>query len=284
MYLKGCVLFTAILFSVVSCGHSPTPKRASPFGITAEQREWMDPFFKELMLEHSAIYTLWGSKPITNCTLYYYTDEEIQEWYDNMTEEERKTAIVRINPYFEDKWEKWEKIQNQFPMTRYLLFKTKNPTCEKSAFVYFVNILETAHVLRQHYALFKEAVGADFDPFEMACDFKNIDSPFWEKARGNAALYGILFGFGERNSWFFQWKYFTKNLKNMPVADAISFKASDEPRCGKYSITDFSLPIFMIFSERTDEMVETYKKEREEIKNIYKRQDFLELTLKKLTS
>ncbi len=247
----------------------------------------MEPFFKEFLLEGSAIYTLWGSKPITRCILYYYTEEEIQYWYDHMSDEEKKNSYVREDPHFEKNWENWEKVQDQFPMTRYLLFKTDNPiepkTDPKTAMVYFVDILQTALTMLQHYEVFKEAVGAEFNPFDMAYDFKNKDSLFWQRVTDNSALMGILFGYGVENSWMFHWKHFDHDEKNEHFAKALTPKSSDDSRRGKSTLADFPLPIFMVFNEK-DKMVKKYQKEREEIKNIYKGQDFVELTLQKLTS
>lgn len=247
----------------------------------------MEQFFKELLLEEGAIYTLWGSKPVTRCVLYYYTEEEIEEYYNQMTEEEKKEAIIREDPLFEENWEKWASIQNRFPMTRYLLFKRNNygDKENKTALLYFVNILETALAMQRHYAMFKAVVGEDFNPFDMACEFNNIDSPFWKKVNDHAALIGILFGFGERNSWSFYWKYFGHQEKYERVAEAIPSQVSDpQHQYGQSSLADFSLPVFMIVGDGKDEMVEKYRKEREEIKKIYKGQDFIELTLHKMMS
>jgi hypothetical protein len=247
----------------------------------------MEPFFQELLLEGSAIYTLWGSKPITRCILYYYSEEELQYWYDHMTEEEKKTSFVRENPHFEENWEKWEKIQDQFPMTRYLLFKTDNPieskTDPKTAMVYFVNILQTALTMLQHYELFKEAVGTEFNPFDMAYDFKNRDSPFWQLVSDNSALMGILFGYGRENSWMFHWKHFDHDEKKDHFAKIVTTYSSDYSRQGKNKLADFSLPAFMVINTK-DKMIKKYRKEREEIKKIYKGQDFVELTLQKMTA
>lgn len=150
-------------------------------------------------------------------------------------------------------------------MTRYLLFKRDNYSDpeNKTALVYFVNILETALTLRQYYTMFKEVVGSDFDPFEMACDFKNYNSPFWGKVNRHAALMGILLGFGERNAWAYHWKHFTTSAEYQHTAEAISFKLSNVSGRGNSSITNFSLPTFMVVDDGVDEMVEKYQKKRE---------------------
>lgn len=281
-HLKRIFILLAIVLFVVSCSHSP--KQESLFDITAEEREWMEPFFKELLLEETAIYTLWGSKPVTRCVLYYHTDNELEELYNQMTEQEKKEVFFRENSHFEENWEKWEKIQSRFPMKRYLLFKVDNPGSEKTALVYFVNILETALTMRQHYAMFKNVICEDFDPFEMACDFKNINSSFWKKIHENVALTGILFGFGARNSWSFQWKYFPENAEYEHLAEAIFLNTSDTPRHGKSSLINFSIPIFKVVDDGLDKMVEKYQREREKIKKTYEGQDFVRVTLEQMIS
>lgn len=47
--------------------------------ITEDEREWMDRFFKELFLESAAIYTLFGSKPISGQSIIDISSKEYQK-------------------------------------------------------------------------------------------------------------------------------------------------------------------------------------------------------------
>jgi hypothetical protein len=57
---------------------------------------------------------------------------------------------------------------------------------------------------------------------------------------------------------------------------------SDSSRRSIYSINDFSIPAFKSFNI-IDPVVDHFRDERNRIKEIHKGQDFLDLTLKKLT-
>src|SRR5712672_1347630 len=95
-------LFFSILFLISSC--HKTAQIPNSYELTAEERIWMENFFTGVMLQNRAIYTLCGSKPIASLTLHYHTDGEIQEYYDQMTEEEKKTAIYVEDYHLAKNW------------------------------------------------------------------------------------------------------------------------------------------------------------------------------------
>ena len=234
------------------------------------------------MLEEKGVYTLYGSKPMTTVVAYYYTQEEKNEIYELMTEEEKSTAVFVEYDFFAENWEKWTKIQDRFPMKRYLLFKRDIPDDPKAAIVYFVDILNLALTLNEHYTMIKTIIGEDFNPFDVASEYADPDSNFWKKMKGHSALTGILFGYGAKNSWCFHWKHWDHSDQVDDIAQSITNRASDNSRDGKATLKNFQIPIFASFANGKDEVIEKYEKEREQIKKIYKGKDFLETTLQKL--
>lgn len=146
-----------------------------------------------------------------------------------------------------------------------------------------MDVLKTAALIQDHYEAFKEAIGVDFDPLELALSLREKDSIFWKKLKGQAHLWGLLFGFGKMNSYLFQWNHFDSPPsypdfceKSFGYLSEDSFKKEV-----KHTIENFPLPAFMSFNA-IDPIVERFKEERDRIKEIYKGQDFLELTLKKI--
>lgn len=242
----------------------------------------MEQFFTGVMLQNRAIYTLCGSKPITCLSLHYHTDEEIQAYYDQMTDEEKKTAIYVEDYYLTKNWKKWEQIRSRFSINRYVFYKRNDLNDPKFAHVYFVDPLKVAQAISENYNIFKDIAGFDFDPLHEAFQIEK-GSAFWNKVERNPVICGILFGFGVKNSLKFYWKHWGQPEDSEEFTDCVDPYRSDGLKDGKSSLENLTLPAFTSFFKE-DEVIEKYKTEREAIRNDYQGKDFLDYTLQKLTS
>jgi len=244
----------------------------------------MEEFFRGVMIEESAIYTLWGTKPVTVIIIDYYTDEEKDAFLNQMSEEELKTAVWSTDYCVGEKWEKWDKLRERFSINRYLLFK-KPHSDPKLACLYFVDILQLAATLQEHYELFKRETGMDFDPIQVVLEMEKGSkfwNEVWDKSPSNTHLIGILFGFGLKNSFCYQWKWWP-SVEFEKIANTLKQKSSSgRSQGGDATIDHLLIPSFASFFNE-DEVIEQYNREREKIKKIYKGHDFLDVTLRKLT-
>ncbi len=281
MNLKPLCLFFSIIFILSGC--HKTAQSPISYELTAEESAWMEKFLKDVMLDESAIFTLCGSKPMTTIDIHYHSDEEVWAWYNQMSDEEKKTAVMVEDYDLPENWDKWEKICSRFPMNRYLFFRRVNPEDPKFASLYFVDVAKVAQTLQENYTIFKRETGFEFDPHEVALAMEDWPE-FWDEVFGNSTLVGLLFGFGLKNSSNFTSKY--RDHPEICEESFESFKSyfSDEPAYGKVTVSEFPLPIFASFSNGEDEVIEKYKKERKAIQREYQDKDFLKLTLQKLTS
>jgi hypothetical protein len=244
---------------------------ASDYPLTSDEKAWMEPFFRGVMLQQGAIYTLCGSKPMTMISL----DDEQQLLAENQkAKREKKKRIVLEDYHLLQNWEKWESIKSHFPLHRYLFFK-------KHATLYFADMTKVALALQEHYNVFKKETGLDFDPLSESLALER-GSEFWDKTWDHPALLGLLLGYGIKNSFCFQWKYANLSDTHEKLAGSLLFQFTDQPQGGKATFDKLSLPIFASFSEGEDEVVEKYKREREAIRDIYEDKNFLSLTLQKL--
>ncbi len=245
--------------------------------LTSEEKAWVEPFFRGVMLQHNAIYTLCGSKPMTMIAIDL--EEEMQNSGKN-----KKNRIVTEDYHLLQNWENWEKMGSRFQLNRYLFFKKIDSTDPKRATIYFADMTKIALVLQENYNLFKRETGLDFDPLSESLTMEQ-GSEFWNKTFDHPALLGILLGYGIKNSFCFQWKYCNlPESTHEKLARSLLFQFSDQPQGGKATFDKLSIPIFASFSEAEDEMIEKYKKEREAIRAIYEDRNFLTLTLQKLTA
>ena len=280
--LKQIIVFSIIFF--LSTAHVD----AASFELNQQERKWMQKFFHDLLFVEGGIYTLWGSKPMTEIVLVHYTEEEVEAILKGAPEEETRNCYVNDCYDLPENWEKWEGIKNRFPIKKYLLFRSHFDADEKISFVYFVDILKTATVIQSNYALFQKAVGFDFHPFEAVLSMPDNTSVFWQKVRESKEsplLWGVLFGYGEINASAFHWKYFDCPQSCKKNIEAYSFQFSNPPPKGqtRLSSDNFILPSFASFTNE-DQVIKRYEKERKKIKKTYKGKDLLQLTLQKLTS
>jgi hypothetical protein len=275
--LTPFLAFCAIIFLISGCDNSRNPSAYNP---TQEEKEWMNTFFTGLMLQQRGIYTLCGSKPMTCIPLHYHSDEEVQAYYDQMTEEEKKTAIYVEDYQLAQNWEKWEQVRARFPIHRFFLFKVKSDD-PNFADVYFVDPTKVMRAISENYRIFKDVAGFDFNPEQEAFLIEK-GSPFWEKVHHHPVTTGILFGFGTNNSLKFYQKYWNTDGQIKYCAENFDCYPSDNLTDGASTLNNLTLPAFMSFFKE-DEVILKYKKEREAIREEYKGKDFLDYTLQKLT-
>lgn len=242
------------------------------------------------------------------------SNKKDMKFYENLSslEKKEKAFLVEDKNFIydiEDLWDKWEKIQHRFNMKKqFLLVKRERPESRwKDVFpdtaamydVFFVDVFKTANIIQENYELFKQAVEYDFDPFKVVLELEDKSSKFWDKIRGKdpwkySYLWGLLYGFGKKNSFYHYWNsrhYRDSNCeeKEKLVATSIkkwsSCKYKHRPSfCDSdaYTISNFTIPIFVSYTKE-DPIVSQYEKEKEDIKKLYKGKDFVRFTLELLT-
>lgn len=262
----------SLLLLLVVFVFSSSLKNTETYKATPEEKAWMEPFFKGIMLQNQAIYTLCGSKPLTMIPL-----ENLQSDVKS-----KKNRIVMEDYHLSENWENWEKVKSKFHLRRFAFFKKADAENPTQSTIYFADLTKIALLLQENYAHFKRETGLDFHPLAESLALEK-GSEFWNKAFESPALVGLLLGYGMKNSFCFQWKYCNLPSTHEKFADSILFQFSDQPHSGKATFDKLPLPIFASFAEGEDEVVERYKRERKLIQETYDEKDFLTLTIQKLT-
>lgn len=268
--------FILTIFFFVSCQKSSHPL------VKDDEKIWIGKFFKDLFLEEGAIYTLWGSKPITRIILYEYSEEEVDNYNKSLTQNEIKNSRIRMNYDLPVNWKKWKAIEDRFPMKRYMLFEAKWHDDPEVKFIYFVDILKTALILQEYYEEFRKVVGFDFNPVKEVYKMKEDDPIFWKKL--NSSLWGLLFGYGKHNSYAFYWKNFDHTRETENFFTNLEGKSSNnQGLIGNQNRTlkNLGIPSFISFFSN-DPVVEEYQKEKEFIQKTYKHRCFIKKTIDRL--
>jgi len=270
--IKIYILITFFIF-FTSCSES-TNKQTEKFNLTFEEQLWLEKFFRYFMLHETAIYTLIGSKPLTEITLCYdkepeetfreknkeeysyfllnQNDEKDLKFYNSLSSLEKKEKAYLIKDInfiynIEDLWDKWEKIQHRFNIKeRFLLIKKERPKNEwKDIFpnykiiydVFFVDVFKTAFVIQENYELFKLAVGYDFDPIKVVLELEKETSSFWDKIRGKGSWqYSYLWGllFGFGKENSFFHYWNNRHIRQSDCDEKEKLVATSVKKCGSW--------------------------------------------------
>lgn len=267
------MLLRSFIFVILICFFGCQNKNQK-WQLSSDEYRALQRVFQYVMLEEGGIYTLCGDKPITCFTI---------------GENPKANGIPMSHLSLKD-WNTYEQVGKRYNSNRFLFVKIPHPVPVPGVGPfedgYFVNIPETATVLQEHYSLFRERVGFDFDPMVQVYDIQNPSSVFWNKTLKNKFLLGILLGFGKKNAYLFEeWAKATKQQGDLAgKISALSTGFSDTLSTNR-TIRELSLPIFRTFpTEENEQFLEKYRKQKQKIEEIYRGHDFVEMTLENLVS
>ena len=271
-----CVIFSFFL-SNFSC---ESPKQN--LLIDKEDREIVDDFLRHVAISELGVYTILGSKPMSWFHIPQVQPiDELKERYEAMPEDFRKKiSIEKFNTNkqiaeLREICKKWKEIQYKYVGEHFAIHFD-----EEMRSGTLVNIPLAIYALRKYYQDFFSVVGSEFDPTIAAKEIGNNSSEFWKIIKKNHYLKGLLFGFGEKNSKFFQWEL-EKSI-SFPFRVASYNSPWLKKRRFRYvmgeKIEDLDIPQFIVY-QPVDETVEKYLLEKERIIQIYKKRDFAETTV-----
>lgn len=276
-------LFLVCVFC--SACSSPSHKNMSRNGLEEDQK-WIDKFFQEFFFETASIYTLFGTKPMSEVLLVSATEQERLEsflpYLNTLDIKDRNEFIQELKKSSQsydldknwDKWVKWKKQRGPSPF----LF-VKRPIDDHLSSGYIINAQEVVWILRKHYDLFCRELGLEFDPLNAILDFENLQSVFWNKVFDSHLLQGILHGYGERNSYFFSEQM--KLQKEDPHQfDRYCIFRGPSPKEKKEPLP---LPMFRSYTTSgSDPVLVQYKEERRKIQQELKGKDFTQVVFSRL--
>lgn len=205
-----------------------------------------------------------------------FIDEEEKQAIYSLQSEKLKNhiSLKKFSPSRLDckqLWRDWKKVEKKCLGKQFLFVEY-----EKWENGIFINIPAAAYVFKKYYNEFVKVVGQQFDPYTAVYKIGNSADPFWNAVEKNHYLMGLLLGFGEKNSQFFQWES-DKGLQYQRSASVFDLGTDKNPQV--LNITDLTIPPFATYG-LIDDQVERYKEEREKIIQFYKGKEFTEHTLR----
>ncbi len=227
---------------------------------------------------------MYGTKPVSLSIFCKYKDVLTEEEKEQVLKDHPNARQKRYD--YEANYDKWLQIKDRFQIKQYL-FGAFPGSFGKDEFdvIVFVNIEMALRTLLNYYEHFHRVLG-DFDPFQVVFEVENRGSMFWNAILKNHALIGILLGFGADNSQFFDWnmKYIDEQNKMGDFVRSLPSCFNTDEDIENYGPNNFELPVFKVFGLYPDTgIVQTYKKEREQIKQLYKGRNEVDVALEWLT-
>lgn len=161
--------------------------------ITSDEKKELSAFFEEIILKDSFGYTIFGDKPISFAA--YNTATYIDNFDDC-------SFLV-----LERGGEIWKKYADLFPNSNFI-FKFESFVKDGRQEIYLINKKAVYSVVSDHIEIFKKNLGDDdFSPEKLLLALENKDTTIQGILHDNEGLFGILLGFGYKNSFAFQRKY-----------------------------------------------------------------------------
>lgn len=255
-------------------------------------------FLENVMIRHKGLYVLMGSKPMCCFDVEDPFSEKVkQRSYKNYIQNKQKdnshedpwtyeeykkhwawNEDVSLRFHHGKLWDIWMEKKNPSVSKCFKFVKRRSPFDPDIDVGYFINVPSATYILKKNYDLFLQLTGIDFDPMTILDEVSHNDSVFWEKVFQTHQLVGLLYGFGERNSFFFDWG--AKNDAFPPSPDKVILL---DPRyvnefTAKISYKDLKLPLFGTYTVE-DPLMENYKKERKYILKELKGKDFVDTVM-----
>ena len=270
-------------------------------------------FLENVIIREGGLYTLLGTKPITEFDIEGTIEETEDDFRQNygslkafieksekelaLTEEKRTSFNPKsetLPPYesYRSKcierrdslkslnhkrlWEEYKEKQIALD-PKFCILSRKSPYGEGSIGL-FVNIPNLIYILYHYREEFTERLHRDFEPNEVISQINDEDSMFWNAVFKDHFLSGLIYGYGERSSYLFNWS--GKYLQSVSEERRAFF--SNEERLKKsanlitnYHIkpSDLPIPDFFYFGVSDPKGLE-YEIEREKILEHFNNKNF----------
>lgn len=245
--------------------------------LSNEEKIALEVFFRKILLEDSFAYVLFGSKPIATAMFYQHIPE---------AEKDELNCAVKKG------WTLWHKHKHRFILKNYIL-RSIGSEEDKGIKIVLVNKKRLLEEVENNLPVFQQRLGKDFTPSKLLELFEYDPNPFKDVLQSQHLLIGIIYGFGKHNSSVFEkeWKKMKKlqDLKKFSSQEELQKamgKTETFQRCFEGGSTFIKLPKFNYDHKHkeTRSLMERYQNECLYIDRVYKNNDFLQITLEKLTS
>lgn len=220
-------------------------------------------FLEKILVEEGGVYTLFGSKPLTDILIFKGTERDIS------LKELSKTSLQEI-VYVEDRtleyFEAWKRFSKRLKFHKFRFFERTSLYDPLYTSYFFLNVERAKEVYEENREIFTRKLGK-WVPFDEA--LKELEDPhsiFWGIVLTDHELAGLLYGYGKENVESFG--------KYSPSKTRFSETRKQNTK------VQFPLPVYAV--SENDRTTKRYREEQAKIQEIYRARPFLEVTLKRI--
>lgn len=284
LILNFCKLYAQDVQSVLS-------------NISVEDKKDLSTFFSFIMKGNHLAYTLFGEKPISLAAYFTKTP------YNNVLIIKSSDGSLAIE-YLKI----WKKHENKFNIKNFLFIEEKSIDCPDVNNIVLINKKEFVKIVDRNIDIFKKILKWDVTGLKLLNKIEE-NKKFIEHIQNSQLLWGILLGYGVHNAKLFdrrcQLEYFVedddlvlqKTILMKPPEPTEGFSSIEEEYdflkahltlfgSHNYSPLMIGTVHFMADHEHAETKIlaKKYAEMRSKIALIYAENEFLEVTLSKLTS
>jgi hypothetical protein len=161
--------------------------------IPQEEKAELEDLFKALMFQDSFAFTLFGSKPVSWESRYYFDSQK------SKNPRALFMGFLRSTLKIKNGWKVWQKYCSLFPSSSYLFNGFED---DDSFSIVLINKKAFLKTASQYEKEFKENLGENFSPFHLLKECEQQE--FSKVVQKHESLMGILLGFGRNNSFRFE--------------------------------------------------------------------------------
>lgn len=281
-----------VVFTLLQCCNPliGNPNDHSGVIFSVEEKKWLDEFIEQVFLNNTMIYTLFGTKPMSDVTICIASENDCikasSQYLAKLNKEEKEIFLKKLhegceNDNFNAYFQKWCNLLKKHPSNKFL-FRSSISDNNHYLLIDMINIQEVVWILKDYYAVFSKETGIEYEPTSIVYEFDNINSVFWKTVFSNHYLLGLLYGFGDKNAYFFS-NYMDKT-KNYNFLDSSVNNNDFFGRKEPISIKNLSIPTFrsFYFAAIEDPVISKYKIEQSTIQNYLMGKDFTLEVLKRI--
>ena len=205
--------------------------------------------------------------------------------------------------------ELWNKYQHFFPMKDYAFIKSKNFVDNNYVALIFINKKEFLKTVRNHLNDFKEVLGNGITPESLLEEVLKSQNVFGDVLKHHQGLIGTVLGFGRHNAWLFHRReeilslsgeispllgkptHFLKKFSEFRFQEELdalnhALQQFDDRRILDFNPLIMGLPGFVADPNATEtqQLKAEYERQYRQIIHRYQKGDFLEITLRQMTS
>ncbi|HEV3270109.1 MAG TPA: hypothetical protein VGZ69_05625 [Candidatus Rhabdochlamydia sp.] len=265
--------------------------------IAEKENFLMEALLQSMIFEQGFGYTLFGNKPVSLAG--YFLNPSFDTIFFN-----RRGFFFPVV----EAWSILEKNVLCHLQGNYILLKQVDRIKNPHAFqIIIINKSSFLQTVAEHMDLFCELLGKEIDPKELLDEVILNQKSLWDILKNNQALYGIILGYGKRNSLAFKrrWElgqvfsFNSQSSQNTPPfcpRPSKGFSSSEEEYCyiedqhcffdiQTSPLSPLNPPCFMIIKDNdveTELLKKKYKETFKQLIKIYAEGDFWSITLNRL--